>query len=116
LESSLQVHLRTNKCILRDPADENEYINRLGHFSFVACFRVLAPLRRVTSLDLASKEHDYDKEKYREMLLEAAESILGYFGFDMTVYLERKKNRKWWHELRQERRKDVETERNVHDG
>jgi DNA polymerase elongation subunit (family B) len=74
------------------------------------------PLRRVMPLDLVSEEHDYDKEKYREMLLEAAESILGYFGFDMTVYGDRKKNRKWWHELRQERRKDAKTERDVHDG
>ncbi len=74
------------------------------------------PLRRVMPVDLINEEHDYDREKYREMLLEAAESILGYFGFDMTVYVDRKKNRKWWHELRQERRKDVETERDVHDG
>ena len=74
------------------------------------------PLRRVIPVDLISEEHDYDKEKYREMLLEAAESILGYFGFDMTVYVDRKKNRKWWYELRQERRKDIETERDVHDG
>jgi hypothetical protein len=28
----------------------------------------------------------YDKEKYREMLLEAAETVLGYFGFDRTLY------------------------------
>jgi hypothetical protein len=69
-------------------------------------------------VDLISqgKEHDYDKEKYREMLLEAAESILGYFGFDRTVYGDRKKNRKWWHELREDRRKDIQTERSVHDG
>jgi hypothetical protein len=39
-----------------------------------------------SSLDLISEEHDYDKEKYREMLLEAAESILGYSGFDRRVY------------------------------
>jgi DNA polymerase elongation subunit (family B) len=32
------------------------------------------PLRRVMPLDLVSEEHDYYKEKYREMLLEAAES------------------------------------------
>ena len=52
------------------------------------------------------------------MLLEAAETILGYFGFDKTIYGDaiRKKNRKWWKELRDERRKDIETERNVHDG
>ena len=73
------------------------------------------PLRRVMPLDLISEEHDYDKEKYRVMLLEAAESILGYFGFD-RVYGDSKKNRKWWYELIQERRKDIETERNVHDG
>jgi hypothetical protein len=67
-------------------------------------------------LDLVSEEHDYDKEKYREILLEAAESILGYFGFDRTVYRDRKKNRKWWYEIREERQKDTQTERNVHDG
>ncbi|MGB7954943.1 MAG: hypothetical protein WCF23_13270, partial [Candidatus Nitrosopolaris sp.] len=44
------------------------------------------PLLRVMPLDLISEEHDYDKEKYREMLLEAAESILGYFDFDRTIY------------------------------
>jgi DNA polymerase elongation subunit (family B) len=76
------------------------------------------PLRRVMPLDLISEEHDYDKEKYREMLLEAAETILGYFGFDRTIYGDavRKKNRKWYYGLSQERRKDVEIERNVYDG
>ncbi|MGC2669911.1 MAG: DNA polymerase domain-containing protein [Candidatus Nitrosopolaris sp.] len=73
------------------------------------------PLRRVMPVDLISEEHHYDKEKYR-MLPEAAETVLGYFGFDMTVYGDRKKNRKWWHEIRQERRKDVEIERDVRDG
>ncbi len=74
------------------------------------------PLRRVMPIDLLSEEPDYDKEKYREMLLEAAESILGYFDFDRTVYGDRKKNRKWWYQLREERRKDTEAERIVHDG
>jgi DNA polymerase elongation subunit (family B) len=74
------------------------------------------PLRRVMPLDLLIEEHDYDKEKYREILLEAAESILGYFGFDRTVYGDRKKNRKWWYELRHDRRKDIEIERVVYDG
>ena len=74
------------------------------------------PLRRVMPVDLINEEHDYDKEKYREMLLETAESILGYFGFDRTLYGDRKKNRKWWYELRDERRKDIETETNAHDG
>jgi DNA polymerase elongation subunit (family B) len=75
------------------------------------------PLRRVMPLDLIIEEPDYDKEKYRDMLLEAAETILGYFGFDRTIYGEaiRKKNRKWWHELREDRRSDIETERDVQD-
>jgi len=74
------------------------------------------PLRRVMPLDLLSEEQNYDKEKYREMLLEVEETILGYFGFDRMVYGDRKKNRKWWHELNEQRRKDVETERYGHDG
>ena len=74
------------------------------------------PLRRVMPVDLINVEHDYDKEKYREMLLEAAESILGYFGFDRTVYGDSKKNRKWWYEIIQERRKDIQTERDVQYG
>ena len=74
------------------------------------------PLRRVMPLDLISEEHDCDKEKYRDMLLEAAESILGYFGFDRTLYGYRKKNRKWWYELRQERGRDIESERNACEG
>ena len=76
------------------------------------------PLRRVMPVDLISKEHDYDKEKYRDMLLEAAESMLGYFGFDRAIYGDaiKKKNRKWWYQLRQERRKDIEIERDVYDG
>jgi hypothetical protein len=56
---------------------------------------------------------NYDKEKYREMLLEAAETDLGYFGFDRTVYggENRRKNRQWWRELREERITDIETKR-----
>jgi len=58
------------------------------------------PLRRVIPLDLISDEHNYDKEKYR-MLLEAAETVLGYFGFDSTLYGDTiwKKNKKWWCDL-----------------
>jgi hypothetical protein len=50
---------------------------------------------------------NYDKEKYREMMLDAAETVLGYFGFDRTAYGNRKNmlRRKWrWtDELKQER-------------
>ena len=60
------------------------------------------------------KAFSYDKEKYREMMLDAAETVLGYFGFDRTVYGNKKNTaaRKWWwlEELRQEREKDIRTE------
>jgi len=51
---------------------------------------------------IRQEEIDYDKEKYREMLLDAAETVLGYFGFDRTIYGGDigRKNRKWWHDLR----------------
>jgi DNA polymerase elongation subunit (family B) len=75
------------------------------------------PLRRVTPLEFIgqAKEQVYDKEIYRDMLLEAAETVLGYFGFDRTLYgdTRRSKNKKWWHALRQERTKDIETERGI---
>jgi len=48
----------------------------------------LNPLCRVTALELLGQEEElnYDKEKYRDILLEAAETVLGYFGFDGTIY------------------------------
>ena len=47
------------------------------------------------------------------MLLEAAETVLGFFGFDVSIYGDaaKKKIRKWWHELSEERIRDRETER-----
>ena len=58
-------------------------------------------------VDLINEEHNYDKEKYREMLLETAETILGYFGFDRTIYGDaiQKKNRKWWYKIRRDAEK-----------
>src|SRR5207302_4183762 len=43
------------------------------------------PLCRVTPIGLIKEgkeqEQNYDKEKYRDLLLEATETVLGYFGF-----------------------------------
>jgi hypothetical protein len=36
----------------------------------------------------------YDKEKYREMVLDAAETVLEFFGFDRIVYGNFKKKNK----------------------
>jgi hypothetical protein len=53
----------------------------------------------------------YDKEKYKEMVLDAAETVLGYFGFDRSVYGNIKKGgKKWFEELREHRTRDIETE------
>ena len=49
---------------------------------------------------------NYDEQKYREMLLGATETVLGYFGLDRTIYdaeSARKTNRKRWYEFAEER-------------
>jgi DNA polymerase elongation subunit (family B) len=75
------------------------------------------PLCRVASIDSTNEVRgklDYDKEKYKEMILDAAETVLGYFGFDRTVYGNKKEvsRRKWWwtEESRQERERDIRVE------
>jgi DNA polymerase elongation subunit (family B) len=57
----------------------------------------------------------YDKEKYREMILDGAETVLGYFGFDKTIYGNKRNTatRKWrWllQDLKEEREKDIRIE------
>ncbi len=75
------------------------------------------PLCKVASISSANakKENlDYDKEKYKEMILDAAETVLGYFDFDRTLYGGKKnmsKRKRWWmEELRQERERDIKVE------
>jgi hypothetical protein len=43
------------------------------------------------------------------MLLDAAETVLGIFGFDRTLYGEAK-GKKWWMELRRNKMSDVRAE------
>jgi hypothetical protein len=44
----------------------------------------------------------YDKEKYCDLLLDAAETVLGYFRFDGSIYgksergIRSNKQKKWW--------------------
>ena len=69
------------------------------------------PLHRITPAKLVSSK-EYDKEKYLEMLLDSAESILSIFGFSRSLYgFEKKKTRQWWHEIYQQRERDIETAR-----
>jgi hypothetical protein len=45
------------------------------------------------------------------MLLEPADNVLGYFGFDRTAYFDPPmRNKKWWYQIIEERRRDVEDE------
>jgi hypothetical protein len=70
------------------------------------------PLYRVVPKTLVEENGDfnYDKEKYRDMLLEAAETVLSIFGFDRTAYGDApKKNRKWWQLFNEEKEIDTET-------
>lgn len=76
------------------------------------------PLRRVVPVysidEINSPKLEYDKEKYKEMLLDAAETVLGYFGFDRTTYGNEKNMRsrkwRWLQELKQERERDTKAE------
>jgi DNA polymerase elongation subunit (family B) len=56
-------------------------------------------------------DFDYDEEKYRDMLLESAETVLGFFGFDRTPLGDpAKKLKKWWQRLNEEKLEDSNTE------
>jgi hypothetical protein len=45
------------------------------------------------------------------MILDAAETVLGFFGFDRSAYSNVKNGRrKWYEELREQRARDIETE------
>ena len=73
------------------------------------------PLYRVVPIDNTQSLPRYDKEKYKEMILDAAETVLRFFGFDRTAYSNIKRingRRKWrgYEELREQRTRDIETE------
>ncbi len=74
------------------------------------------PAMRSNKELIEEKGHEYDKEKYRVMLLESG-PVLGFFGFGWSRYdsrdSSRSKNRKWWHHLREQRQKDIDTERGL---
>ena len=90
--------------------DTIKYIYTNSHHKNPLC-RVV-PIRSVDEMN--SVKLEYDKEKYKEMLLDAAETVLAYFGFDRTVYGNKKnigaRKWKWLNELKQEREKDIDIE------
>jgi hypothetical protein len=78
----------------------------------------VVPLEILQKVEKDGKEEkstlNYDKDKYREMILDAADTVLGIFGFNRTVYENlrnnRKKKNKWYDELHEERTKDIQSE------
>ena len=67
------------------------------------------PLNRVVPAKLLSSEN-YDKQKYLDMLLDSAETVLSVFGFNRTLFgFDRKKAYQWWNEVYQQREKDIES-------
>ncbi|MGH9976677.1 MAG: hypothetical protein ACRD8Z_12715 [Nitrososphaeraceae archaeon] len=52
----------------------------------------------------------YDREKYLEMLLDAAEAVLSVFEFNRSLFgFDKKKSHQWWNELYQQRERDIES-------
>ena len=72
------------------------------------------PLNRVLTVDASDNIFglDYDREKYKEMLLDAAETVLGIFGFDRTLF-GKAKDKRWYMELRRNRTNDMQAEANA---
>jgi hypothetical protein len=56
----------------------------------------------VAAIENIKSISSYDKEKYKEIVLDAAETLPGFFGFERTAYSHLKKGRKkWYEELRE---------------
>lgn len=70
------------------------------------------PLRRVVPIENLACLPQYDKEKYKEMVLDAAETVLGYFGFNRTAYsnIKNGRSKKWYEELKEQRTRDIQAE------
>jgi hypothetical protein len=68
------------------------------------------PLYRITPAKLISSEN-YDKEKYLEMLLDSAESVLSVFGFSRSLFGFDKKFKHLWDEFYRQRERDIESAR-----
>ena len=78
-------------------------------------FRDFTKSRRKDGKEEKRTSNYYDKDKYREMILDAAETVLGYFGFNNAVYENprnnRKKKKKRYDELHEKRTKDIQAGR-----
>jgi hypothetical protein len=64
---------------------------------------------RLTPIENLASLPPYDKEKYKELLLDEAETILGFFGFDRTASVISKREEKMV--CRNERTRCIQTKR-----
>jgi DNA polymerase elongation subunit (family B) len=87
--------IQSKKYPLKD--DTIEYIYTDSKHNNLLC--------RVTPIENIKSLPKYDKQKYEEMILDAAETVLGFFGFDRSTHSNIKKGRrkKWYEELREQR-------------
>jgi hypothetical protein len=68
------------------------------------------PLCRVVPIESSAYLPPYDKEKYKEMILDAAETVLEFLALiGLSTVISRKKT-KWYEELKEQRVRDMETE------
>jgi hypothetical protein len=88
-------------------------VKALNTFSQILAIRIHSAEFIPSYLIKEEQALDYDKEKYRDMFLEPADIVLGFFGFDRTVYgdTSKRKSRKWWAALSEERLRDRYNER-----
>jgi DNA polymerase elongation subunit (family B) len=68
------------------------------------------PLCRVIAYDLIEGKVNPDREKYRDMVLDAAETVLSTFGFTREIYGLPRPDKRWWRELVEERRREAQLE------
>jgi DNA polymerase elongation subunit (family B) len=69
------------------------------------------PLCRTVPFDAAKQSLSYDREKYKDLLLDAAEMILSNFGFSRDLYnYKRAESFNWLDQLYHDRRKEALSE------
>ena len=100
---AVAIKLSNNECVSRDDNIEYVYTDS-QHQNPLSSVVPAQFIRNNDSLD-------YDKEKYKEMLVDASETVLGIFGFDRTLF-GKPKDKKWWMQLRRNRELDVKAEIN----
>jgi len=112
--SAMSRRLSVCSCILRlllpgllKPIRFFQYLLSILAFTGGGSREEVNPMKRVAPLEFADT---HDAEKYTEMLLEAAESVLGVFGFSRTQLGFQRRPKSFLEELRGEKEKEIRFE------